>query len=132
MRISWAVATLPISVHDTISSNAKRQTCTMPLPRSFLGLCTQHQLTNKLACWAVGSTLTWAGGGRPPLGRSVEEAVDVHGNDFAGRAVVDLGEQRGTFGRLEVQFHRVSTVVACRGDEAGRRIDIAAGADGDE
>src|SRR3546814_11083732 len=51
----------------------------------------------------------------------------------AGGAVAALAEQRMTFRWFEIQLHRVSMSIAAHlGDEAGRRIDVARGADRDE
>src|SRR3546814_6047994 len=51
----------------------------------------------------------------------------------AGPAIAPLVEQRIALRRLEVQLHRVGVAVGMRlGDEAGRGIDIAGSADGDE
>ena len=49
------------------------------------------------------------------------------------RGAVDrLVEQVRAVRRLEVELHRMRAVLARHGHEAGRRIDVAAGADGNE
>src|SRR3546814_14004815 len=62
-----------------------------------------------------------------------EDPLDEGRHLDAGGAVAALAEQRMTFRWLEVKLHRVSMSIAAHlGDEAGRRIDVARGAERDE
>src|SRR5690606_15073883 len=62
-----------------------------------------------------------------------ENPLDEGRHLDAGQAVAALVEQAMALGGLEVQRDRVRAAAGARlGDEAGGRIDVARGADGDE